>query len=306
MDHSLPIKCSRGRPKGSIRSGRPDRLPKYSFTRPSSLLTQDELAFDSVVAGSEPAAAEPESSPPVTPPQVTIPEIKLISPIGNQSFVLSSVSPIVERALLNPVVFLLYSAPLSFAGYPSIWSPQSHAYSHRLLDTCHPESYSFRSLADIIVPGSREVIAVLPGEVEDCSFIKIKDNNNPFPLLFGDRPGPSSIKKGKRVLKCDPQSYFHPSVSPFTAPTQKGHSPSSGDSDPEDLLSLAQIQRKRTEQGSSTWKDRANSESLDETKKGLGAYDYWFRGRQKLLAIVIRTLVVPRVFAAGAVRATSV
>ncbi|TEY30305.1 hypothetical protein BOTCAL_0879g00010 [Botryotinia calthae] len=204
------------RPKGFIRSGRPDRPLKYGFAQPSSPFIQNKLALDSVVAGSEPVAAEPESSPLITLLRVVISE-----------------------------------------------SPRSHAYSHRPLNTYHPESYSFRDLANIIVPSFQKTIAIPPGEIEGYLFIKIKNNDNPFPLLSSNRPGPFSIKKGKRILKRDPQNYFRPSASPFTAPTQKGHSPSNGDSNPEDLLPLA-----RTEQGSSTRKDRANSESLDEAKKG--------------------------------------
>ncbi|TEY28623.1 hypothetical protein BOTCAL_1009g00010 [Botryotinia calthae] len=286
MDYSLPIKRGRDRPKSSVRSGRPGRLLKYGFAQPSSPFTQNKLAFDSAVAESKPAAAKPESSPPVIPLRVATPKIKLILSISNQSSVSSSINPIVEQASLNPIVPPPYPAPPNFAGY-------------RPLNTCYSELYSFRDLANIIVPNSQKAIAVSPGKVKDCLFIKIENNDNPFPLLSNDKPSPSSIKKGKRVLKHNLQNYFHPSTSPFTVPTQKGYSPNSRDNDPKNLLPLAQIQCRRTKQGSSTQKDRVNFESLNEVKKGPGTYNHWFQGKQKLLAIVIKTLIIPKALAVG-------
>ncbi|TEY29900.1 hypothetical protein BOTCAL_0916g00020 [Botryotinia calthae] len=115
----------------------------------------------------------------------------------------------------SPVLPARYS--IALLAVLEIWSLRSHAYSYGPLDTCHLESCSFRGLADIIVFGSREAIVVLSGEVEGCLFIKIEDNDDLFPFLFDNRPGPFSVKKGKRVLKRDLQSYFRLSASPFTA-----------------------------------------------------------------------------------------
>ncbi|TEY25545.1 hypothetical protein BOTCAL_1291g00010 [Botryotinia calthae] len=124
INHSSPIKRSCNRFKGFVRSGRPDRLPKYSFVRSSFPLTQDEFVLDSVVAGLEPTAAKPESFFPVTPLRVVTSEVKLILPIGNQSFVPG-----------------FYSVPPSFAGYPLVgYLPFPYPYMY-LPSTINTDSH---------------------------------------------------------------------------------------------------------------------------------------------------------------------
>ncbi|TEY29797.1 hypothetical protein BOTCAL_0922g00010 [Botryotinia calthae] len=110
MNHSLPINY-------------PDRPSKYSFAQPSFSFIQNKLTLDSAVAGSEPTTTKPESFPSVIPPQIATPKIKLTSPISDQSFVPSPISPAIKRASFNPIVPPLYPTPPSFARYPSTGYP---------------------------------------------------------------------------------------------------------------------------------------------------------------------------------------